>query len=121
MSDIQTITVQAGGTVNIYFGCNFVGSGSPKRTRREKAVPQSEPEDQIIEEEEGEEEVYRREEPSERLEEAKARILACEQDLSVDCRKIFGLLSQEHVAEILGAGSSEDLDEVLEGLFPDAS
>lgn len=123
MSDIKTITVQAGGTVNIYFGCNFMGSGSPKRTRKEKAPPPSEPEDQIIEEvEEDEEEVsYRKsEEVSDLVEEAKAYILACEQELSVNCREIFGLLSQGHVAEILAAGSPGELDEVLGRLFPDA-
>lgn len=121
MSDIQTITVQAGGTVNIYFGCNFVGSGSPKRTRKEKAPPPSEPEeDQVIEEEEeGEEEGSSQRETSETLEQARAYILACQDDLAVDVRLVLASLTEEQAGKILAA-SSEDLDEVLERLFPDA-
>ena len=123
MSDIQTITVQAGGTVNIYFGCNFVGSGSPKRTRKEKVTTSSEPEDQVIEKviEEGEEEVsYRRSQVgSDLVKKAKAHILACEDELTVDVRTVLACLTKEHVAEILAA-SPEDLDEVLGRLFPDA-
>jgi hypothetical protein len=119
MSDIQTITVQAGGTVNIYFGCNFMGSGSPKRTRKGKATLSTDhEEDQVIEEGEGEQ-VYRREKPPEGLEKARTFIFACQDDLTVDVRTVLAHLTEEHVAEILAA-TSENLDEVLEGLFPDA-